>query len=51
MDDDTTPIDLPENECAIITSDDMEGMHFTFPNPEQQAFSGRSSRINGSTLW
>jgi hypothetical protein len=32
MDDDTTTIDLPSTECALVTSDNMEGLHFTFPN-------------------
>jgi hypothetical protein len=36
MDDATTTIDLPSTECALVTSDDMEGLHFTFPNPEHQ---------------
>jgi hypothetical protein len=33
---DTTTIDLPDTECALVTSDDMEGLQFTFPNPECQ---------------
>jgi hypothetical protein len=33
---DTTTIDLPSTECALTTSSDMEGLHFTFPNPEHQ---------------
>jgi hypothetical protein len=33
---DTTTIDLPDTECALVTSDNMEGLHFTFPNPECQ---------------
>jgi hypothetical protein len=32
----TTTIDLPSTECALTTSDNMEGLHFTFPNPEHQ---------------
>ena len=36
MDDETTTIDLPSTECALVTFDDMEGLHFTFPNPEYQ---------------
>jgi hypothetical protein len=34
--DETTTIDLPSSECALVTSNDMEGLHFTFPNPEHQ---------------
>jgi hypothetical protein len=34
--DETTTIDLPSTECALVTSNDMEGLHFTFPNPEHQ---------------
>jgi hypothetical protein len=33
---DTTTIDLPDTECALVTSDNMEGLQFTFPNPERQ---------------
>ena len=33
---DTTTIDLPDTECALITSHDMEGLSFKFPNPEHQ---------------
>ena len=29
-------IDLPDTECALVTSDNMEGLQFTFPNPERQ---------------
>ena len=36
MDDETTTIDLPSTECALVTSNDMEGLHLTFPNPEHQ---------------
>jgi hypothetical protein len=36
MDDETTTIDLPSTECALVTSNNMEGLHFTFPNPEHQ---------------
>ena len=32
----TTTIELEPTECALVTSDDMEGLHFTFPNPEYQ---------------
>jgi hypothetical protein len=32
----TTTIDLPDTECALVTSDSMEGLQFTFPNPERQ---------------
>ena len=32
----TTTIDLPDTECALVTSDNMEGLQFTFPNPERQ---------------
>jgi hypothetical protein len=32
----TTTIDLPSTECALVTSNHMEGLHFTFPNPEHQ---------------
>jgi hypothetical protein len=32
----TTRIELEPTECALVTSDDMEGLHFTFPNPEHQ---------------
>ena len=34
--DGTTTIDLPSTECALVTSGNMEGLHFTFPNPEYQ---------------
>ena len=34
--DETTTIDLPGTECALTTSNDMEGLHFTFPNPEHR---------------
>jgi hypothetical protein len=34
--DETTTIDLPSTECALVTSNHMEGLHFTFPNPEHQ---------------
>ena len=33
---DTTTIELPDTECALITHDDMEGMEFKIPNPENQ---------------
>jgi hypothetical protein len=32
----TTTIDLPDTECALVTSNDMENLQFTFPNPENQ---------------
>jgi hypothetical protein len=32
----TTTIELQPTECALTTSDDMEGLHFTFPNPEHE---------------
>jgi hypothetical protein len=32
----TTRIDLEPSECALVTSDNMEGLHFTFPNPENE---------------
>ena len=32
----TTRIELEPSECALTTSDDMENLHFTFPNPEHQ---------------
>jgi hypothetical protein len=31
-----TTIDLPDTECALVTSDNMEGLSFKFPNPEHQ---------------
>jgi hypothetical protein len=51
-------IDLPDTECALITSDDMEGLEFKIPNPEHQdlehyrlsAASGPSERIGGAAL-
>jgi hypothetical protein len=33
---DTTTIELEPGECALVTSNDMEDLHFTFPNPEHQ---------------
>jgi hypothetical protein len=36
MDDDTTSIDLPSTECALVTHDDMDSLEFKFPNPEHQ---------------
>ena len=32
----TTTIELEPTECALVTSDNMEGLHFTFPNPKHQ---------------
>jgi hypothetical protein len=34
--DDTTSIDLPPTECALVTHDDMESLEFRFPNPEHR---------------
>ena len=31
-----TRIDLPKTECALVTSDNMEGLHFMFPDPGRQ---------------
>ena len=31
----TTTIDVPDTECALVTSDNMD-LQFTFPNLERQ---------------
>jgi hypothetical protein len=33
---DTTAIDLPDTECALTTSDNMENLQLTIPNPKHQ---------------
>jgi hypothetical protein len=33
---DGTIINLPDTECALVTSNNMEGLEFKFPNPEYQ---------------
>jgi hypothetical protein len=44
----TTTIDLPDTECALVTFDNMEGLHFTFPNLRSRTWrtTWRSAGIN-----